>query len=72
MVRNGNRAAVYQDKVFTYVYWFPVRTPKYESAFKVLDSQDHLKMYQTLYGLGFDPELTQPGARTRFLDGNAS
>jgi hypothetical protein len=56
MVRNSETVpSVYRDKVFTDVYWFSRQDAEIRERFlKVLDIQDHLKMYQALYGPSFD------------------
>jgi hypothetical protein len=56
MVRNSEAILpFYQDRVFSYVYWSSRQDAEMRERFlKVLDIQDHLKMYQTLYGPGFD------------------
>jgi hypothetical protein len=55
MVRNSETIPrLYQERVFTDIYWFSRQeTEGREHILKVLDIQDHLKMYQTLYGSSF-------------------
>jgi hypothetical protein len=54
MVRNSETIPrPYQESVFTSIYWFSRQDAEIRERFlKVLDIQDHLKMYQTLYGPG--------------------
>lgn len=56
MVQNSETLPpVYQDRVFTDVYWSSRQDAEIRERFlKVLDIQDHLRMYQALFGLGFD------------------
>jgi len=56
MVRNSETVPpVYREKVFNYVYWSSRQDAEIRERFlKVLDIQEHLRMYQTLYGPGFD------------------
>jgi len=56
MVRNSETIShSYQERVFTDIYWSSRQDAELRERFlKVLDIQDHLKMYQTLYGPAFD------------------
>lgn len=55
MIRNSETIpSFYPDRVFTWVYWSSRQDAEIRERYlKVLDIQDHLKMYQTLYGASF-------------------
>jgi len=56
MVRNSETIPrVFQDRVFTYIYWSSRQDVEVRERYlKALDIQDHLKMFQKLYGPGVD------------------
>jgi len=60
MVRNSETISrVFQDRVFTYIYWSSRQDAEMRERFlKALDVQDHLKMFQALYGPGVDSSLS--------------
>jgi tetratricopeptide (TPR) repeat protein len=59
MVRNSETIPrELQRRVFSYIYWSSRQDAEMRERFlKALDIQDHLKMYQTLFGSGVDSAI---------------
>ena len=67
MVRNSEMITRgIQERVFSYIYWSSRQDADIRERYlKVLDIQDHLKMYQALYGPGVDSSIYRDNAMVR-------